>query len=87
MVVMGEDTRRDLWISHLTCCGLSQHERSPHTGLLVGSIHVAYVNWHENRVCHVYQVSPVGCTSYEPFVVLFTHLDLTVTPKHRVCNR
>jgi hypothetical protein len=32
-------------------------------GLAMKSIRVAYVDQCKNRMCHVYQVLPVGCTS------------------------
>jgi hypothetical protein len=33
--------------------------------LLVESVRVAYVDWREKRMCHVYQVSPIECTSIQ----------------------
>jgi hypothetical protein len=36
----------------------SRHVR----GLPVGSVLVAYMDWCEKRMYHVYQVSPTGCT-------------------------
>jgi hypothetical protein len=32
-------------------------------GLPIGNIRVAYVDWRGKHRCHVYQVSPAGCTS------------------------
>jgi hypothetical protein len=32
-------------------------------GLPVGNVRVSYMDWHEKRVCYVYQVSPIGCAS------------------------
>jgi hypothetical protein len=39
-------------------------------GLSAGSVHVAYIDWHEKGMCHVYQVSPVGFTSIQISVTL-----------------
>jgi hypothetical protein len=32
-------------------------------GTVAGSVQVAYVDYREKRMCHVYQVSPAGYTS------------------------
>jgi hypothetical protein len=39
-------------------------------GLPAGSVRVVYVDWHEKRTCHVYQVSPAGCTSIQIITTL-----------------
>jgi hypothetical protein len=38
--------------------------------LPVGSVRVAYMDWHGKRMCHVYQVSPVECTSIQIIATL-----------------
>jgi hypothetical protein len=38
--------------------------------LLVGRVRVAYMDWHEKRTCHVYQVSPAGCTLIRSIMTL-----------------
>jgi hypothetical protein len=39
-------------------------------GLPIGSVCVAYVDWREKRMCHVYQVSLAGCTSIQIIMTL-----------------